>query len=196
MAENLQSAVVDAGNVAATAPAGGASVEVTIRPHAAKVRVQRLSGHDPVSPSPPTAADWTLRPNHTSGTDPIHFWLGPAEQLIESVSMSSTKLLETIRLRANSNVEFMTDVSSALAVLRVRGPGAAAVLATDCTLDLESADLAPGRCAQTLFAQTSVLIHPLENSAGWDLYVESPAVRFVHDWLLRGVTRVNARCAE
>lgn len=190
MVEILQRLVLDTGHVAATMPRGHPDVDITIRPHAAKVRIQRLALSDPaMSAAPAPLVDWTLKPNHTSGTDPIRYWLGPTEQLIVSNTMASRMLLEKIRQWTTPGVEFLTDVSSAIAVLRVRGPRASALLATDCTLDLEGADLAFGRCAQTTFAQSSVLIHRLAGFDGWDLYVERPALQFVHHWLQRGVAR-------
>lgn len=187
MVEILQRSVIDTNPVAATMTRCTPQVEITTRPHAAKVRIQLLSAGEPLVPAASAPRmDWSLRPNHTSGTDPIRLWLGPTEQLIVSSSMSSRTLLQKIRPGTHPGVEFLTDVSSALAVLRIRGPGASALLATDCTLDLESPDFAASRCAQTMFAQAPVLLHRLADAEGWDMYVERPALSFVHEWLRRG----------
>lgn len=183
MAKRLEPSAVDAGDV--SAPVAGARVELSIRPYAAKVRVQRLPGRHRMSPPPLGGVDWDLPPNHASGTEPTHFWLGPDERLIVSTSLSRAALLDTLRPFADPQREFFTDVSSALAIVRVGGRGALSLLATDCTLDLEGGELAPGRCAQTLFAQTSVLVHRRADVEGYDLYVERPTLQFVHDWLQR-----------
>lgn len=163
-------------------------VEVVRRPYIAKVRVQQLPGHDGAGAlrrlfAGGASIDWDLEPNRTCGSDPVQFWLSPVERLIVSCTWPAAALRAAVATACAASAEIVTDVSCASAVLRVSGAGAVEALASDCALDLDGAEMAPGCCAQIVFAQTSVLIHRLP--AAWDLYVERPALTFVHDWIVR-----------
>jgi sarcosine oxidase subunit gamma len=50
------------------------------------------------------------------------------------------------------------DVSASRVALELAGEGAAELLATGCSLDLDPAAFAPGRCAQTLLARAEVIL--------------------------------------
>jgi heterotetrameric sarcosine oxidase gamma subunit len=54
----------------------------------------------------------------------------------------------------------------------------------DCTLDLEGQAVPPGACAQTPFAQTTVMIHRPSTSEAWRLFVERYVANHVWDWLI------------
>lgn len=157
-------------------------IDITERVQLAKVLVQHLPGTAHV-PTARSAGDWALAPNCTGGIDPLHLWLGPAEQLVVSATRSRVELLATLSDRADPKTELMADLTSALSVLRLSGVGVIAALATDCSLDLEGPALAMGRCAQTICVQCSVLLHR-SGAEHWDLYIERSAARFVHDWLV------------
>ena len=83
----------------------------------------------------------------------------------------------------DSTLPMAIDVSDRYASLRLQGARAWDVLATGTGLD--PATLAPGRCAQTLFAEEIVVF--VQRLAGaepdYRLLVEAPFATFLTDWL-------------
>ena len=69
----------------------------------------------------------------------------------------------------------ITDVTDGRVAFRLAGPSAREVLAKGCPLDLHPRAFAPGRCAQSLLAKASVLIHLVddgpERGPSFDVYV-------------------------
>lgn len=158
-------------------------VVVSESPPLAKLRVQRLSGTSTAQGS--SLAHWELAANTTTGSDPLVFWTSPVERLVVSASRSIGELCAALAAEPQAAATVATDVSHALAVLRVEGSGALAALATDVALDLEGPEMGPGRCAQTLFAQLPVLLHRPGSALAYDLYVDRATARYGWDWLVR-----------
>jgi sarcosine oxidase, subunit gamma len=81
------------------------------------------------------------------------------------------------------------DVSDARAVLGLTGPKARDLLARACPLDLHPSAFAPGRCAQTTLARTTMLLHLLadepDRGASFDLYVARSFADYAWSWLER-----------
>lgn len=124
------------------------------------------------------------QPNTAVGVDPIALWKAPDDWLVYSQSLSSEALSDWAeRIRSEAPL-VITDVSSASVLLELSGPRALDVLMRDCTLDLEGDAIAPGACAQTLFAQTTVMIHRPVSTETWRLFVERSVAMHVWEWLL------------
>jgi sarcosine oxidase, subunit gamma len=83
--------------------------------------------------------------------------------------------------------------------LRVAGPSARDVLAKGTPLDLHPRAFPPGRCAGTLLAKASVLIHLLdddaERGASFDVYVARSFAHYVWTWLEDGGREYGALIA-
>jgi sarcosine oxidase subunit gamma len=81
----------------------------------------------------------------------------------------------------------VTDLTDGRAAFRVAGPSARDVLAKGCPLDLHARAFPPGRCAQSLLAKASVLIHLAldDPQAGpsFDLYVARSFSHYLFSWL-------------
>lgn len=81
------------------------------------------------------------------------------------------------------------DVGDARAVLGLSGARARDLLARACPLDLHPSVFAPGRCAQTTLARTTMLLHLLADEPGlgpsFDLYVARSYADYAWSWLER-----------
>jgi len=81
------------------------------------------------------------------------------------------------------------EVGDARAVLGLSGPRTRDLLARACPLDLHPSVFAPGRCAQTTLARTTMLLHLLADEPGqgptFDLYVARSFADYAWSWLER-----------
>jgi sarcosine oxidase subunit gamma len=94
------------------------------------------------------------------------FWLGPDEWLITTPEGARSDL-KTVLQEALEGIHFaLSDVSSGQTTLVVSGPDAGSLLSKSCTLDLHPRAFAPGQCAQTLLAGSTVLLSRLERAHG------------------------------
>lgn len=124
------------------------------------------------------------RPNTTLGNDPITLWKAPDDWLVYSQNLTPEALSDWVGSIESESPVVVTDVSSASVVLELSGPRTLDVLMRDCTLDLEGDAIAPGACAQTQFAQTTVTIHRPVSAETWRLFVERSVAIHVWEWLL------------
>jgi len=148
----------------------------------AKVRVQVLRPRGCDRP----AADPAMLPqvpNTAIGSDPCALWGGPDDWIVYSQNLDGNALHHWVSEIATDAPLVATDVSGATSVLELRGMRAVYILMRDCTLDLDG-DAVPLRgCAQTLLAQTTVLIHRSAQDT-WRVFVERSAASHVWDWLV------------
>jgi len=99
-------------------------------------------------------------------------WLAPDEWLLRTQTDGVDGLAARVE-RALAGCWFaVTDQSSGYSVVQLRGPRARDVINAGCPLDLHQRVLPFGRCAQTHFFKTSVLLRPLDETGdGWELIV-------------------------
>ena len=76
----------------------------------------------------------------------------------------------------------VADVSHGRTVFAIAGPGAIGLLAHGCSLDLHPRVFAPGRCAQTLFAQVPALLHLRSAEPRFDLHVDASHEAHLRHW--------------
>lgn len=151
-----------------------------------KLRVQALRARDSyVALADPQRLPHA--PNTSAGDRPVSMWMSPGDWLVYSTMDEAEALNEWVTVVHSEVPLVATDVSSALVVIELSGARAVDILARDCTLDLEGGAMAPGACARTLFAQTSVLIHRPRGLGTWLLFVERPVARHVWSWLADSV---------
>jgi sarcosine oxidase subunit gamma len=96
-------------------------------------------------------------------------WLGPDEWLVLGA-----------REEDFPGAAATVDVSANRVHLELAGTGAAEVLATGCSLDLDA--LGPGRCAQTLLARAQVILLRPELERWWIL-VRPSFAPYLRAWL-------------
>jgi sarcosine oxidase subunit gamma len=127
-------------------------------------------------------------PNTSAGRGDLGaLWLGPDAWLLTCPPAETAPRIDGLRAALSEVHAAIVDVSDGRVALRLAGPNARDVFAKGCPLDLHPRAFAPGRCAQSLLAKASVLIHLLSEDAHrgptFNLYV---ARSFAHDlfaWL-------------
>jgi sarcosine oxidase gamma subunit len=85
----------------------------------------------------------------------------------------------------------VVDNSSGLTTIHVTGDNAAALIATDCPLDLHPREFKPGQCAQTRLAKAGMTISPLADGSGFELIIRRSFADYLLLWL-QDALRVNA----
>jgi heterotetrameric sarcosine oxidase gamma subunit len=151
-------------------------------PFVAKLRVQVLRRRGMQTPAA-SLMHLPDNPNTGLGSDPIALWKAPDDWLVYSPTLTADALNSWVAAVPHNTPLIATDVSSASTVFELSGTNALDILMRDCTLDLEGNAVPPGACAQTQFAQVSVMIHrPTADT--WRLFVDRSVAGHVWDWLL------------
>jgi sarcosine oxidase subunit gamma len=127
-------------------------------------------------------------PCTSAGRDQIGaLWLGPDQWLVTCPFTEVPRTLASLREALAGVHAAITDISDGRVALRVAGPSAREVLAKGCPLDLHPRSFPPGRCAQTLLAKASVLIHLVddvpERDPSFDVYVARSFAHYLWTWL-------------
>jgi sarcosine oxidase subunit gamma len=99
-------------------------------------------------PAPNTATTWSNR-------DVL--WLGPDEWLVVGEPDDVDAIRHDLEETLSGHHHSILDVSSNRIVFEL--VDALEILSTGCGLDLHPSRWRPGRCAQTLFGQTQVILH-------------------------------------
>lgn len=102
-----------------------------------------------------------LKPNTSARSEAlIALWLGPRSWLLVAEKPDSPLAGFTDQrdvLNAAGGALF--DLSASCVAYRIAGPGAPAVIASGCPLDLHARAFRVGDCAQSLFGRIDVLLH-------------------------------------
>jgi sarcosine oxidase, subunit gamma len=126
-------------------------------------------------------------PNTTAARgDLVALWLGPDAWLLTCPPDEAAAHIGSLREALSDVHAAITDVSDGRVALRLRGPNARDVLAKGCPLDLHPRAFAAGRCAQSLLAKGSMLVHLVaDDTRGptFDLYVARSFAHYVYAWL-------------
>ena len=78
----------------------------------------------------------------------------------------------------------MTEVGESLACLHIAGPKARDVIAKGCPLDLHPRVFGGvGHCAQSHLAKTTVILHQVSETPGFDLYTRRSFSDYLWRWL-------------
>ena len=86
-------------------------------------------------------------------------WLGPNEWLI-TVKRSEVSIMKALEDRLSGLHVAITDLTGGQSLLEIGGRQSRDVLSAACTLDLHPDVFMQGSCAQTILAQSNVLITP------------------------------------
>ena len=108
-------------------------------------------------------------------------WLGPDEWLITGPT-DSVALTAKLQRAFRGKFVTATDLSHAMAVIRLAGPNAGDVLSKGCGLDLHPRVFKPGNVAGTLLARADVVLHQVEASA-YHLYIRRSYADYLWRWL-------------
>jgi heterotetrameric sarcosine oxidase gamma subunit len=141
-------------------------IAATIDGHGIAIRAPEIAGQFLVSGTDMPA-------NAIEGSDPYALWLAPGHRLVVGGAVPDGT--------------FVSDVTDGMVVIELFGTRTDDILAMGCPLDLAS--LAPGRCAQTLFAGVKVLLYRRGDAVR--LHVERPLAHWLLDWLRQAATSVE-----
>ena len=111
------------------------------------------------------------------------YWMGPDEWLIITPAGRQDELKEKLHKALNGVFSAVVDNSSGLTMLHITGENAAALLATDCPLDLHAREFKHGQCAQTRLAKAGMTLSPLAEQAGFEVIIRRSFADYLLLWL-------------
>jgi Sarcosine oxidase gamma subunit len=117
-------------------------------------------------------------PNRAIGRRPRLLWLAPQDWMIVNGTADWSKAL-TAEVTGLAHV---ADVTDGRVVFEVSGANGRALLAKGTSIDLHPRVFTPGRCAQTLFAQTRILIDQVSDDPVYHLYADSSYADHLAAW--------------
>jgi heterotetrameric sarcosine oxidase gamma subunit len=122
-----------------------------------------------------TAAD--LAPNELRGDGPWQLWLAPDRALLVGVRAMPEG--------------FAFDVTDGLATFEIAGPRAAEMVVMGCTLDPLGPVLAPGRCAQTVFAGVKAVIYAPGARDTFRLHADRSLAAYLLEWFIQAASALQ-----
>ena len=111
------------------------------------------------------------------------YWLGPDEWLVVTPAGRQQQVGDALRNALDGVFSSVVDNSSGLTTIHVTGDKAAALLATDCPLDLHPREFEPGQCAQTRLAKAGMTISPLADGKGFEVIIRRSFADYLLRWL-------------
>jgi sarcosine oxidase subunit gamma len=111
------------------------------------------------------------------------YWLGPDEWLVLTPAGQQVSLKQKLSKAFKGAFCAVVDNSSGLTMLHITGANAAALLATDCPLDLHPRAFRPGQCAQTRLARAGMTISPLADNSGFEVIIRRSFADYLLLWL-------------
>jgi sarcosine oxidase subunit gamma len=111
------------------------------------------------------------------------YWLGPDEWLIMTPAGRQDELKAKLHKALAGVFSAVVDNSSGLTVLHITGDNAAALLATDCPLDLHAREFKVGQCAQTRLARAGMTLSPLADGSGFEVIIRRSFADYLLLWL-------------
>lgn len=114
--------------------------------------------------------------------------LSRGQWMLSAVAGADGSFCETIRSRIGSS-GFVSEQSHGRVIVRVSGAAARKLLQKGCRLDLHASVATAGFCAQTPMAQVGVLMHQIDDTPTYDLYVYSGFAHSFWHWLTEGAAQ-------
>lgn len=111
------------------------------------------------------------------------YWLGPDEWLIMTPAGKQGDLKDRLISALDGVFSAVVDNSSGLTTIHISGDNAAALLATDCPLDLHPGHFKPGQCAQTRLSKAGMTLSPLADHAGFEVVIRRSFADYLLLWL-------------
>jgi sarcosine oxidase subunit gamma len=121
---------------------------------------------------------------YVRNADSVLAWLGPDEWLLSGTESIDSRVV-SLRSDLEPHRHAVTDLSSGLVAIQVKGYEAQQVFAKGCTLNLDEAHFASGQCAQTLLAKATVVLICSESADASTREFEIVVRRSLADYLWR-----------
>lgn len=131
--------------------------------------------------------------NTFSGGDHRVYWLGPDEWLIETDAENAAALSGELAAALAGRHAAVNDVGGGQVALRLVGAAARAILAKGCALDLHPREFAPGQCARTGLAKTTVLLAAVDAVPSYTIIVGGSFADYLCRWLAKAARPHGAR---
>ena len=110
-------------------------------------------------------------------------WLGPNEWWVTAKDGEADSLVETLRNAFAGQHAIACDVSESRTILGLKGPKAREVLMRGISLDLHPRVFTPGQCAQTGLSRCNVLLHLVDDTPRFEIYVLKSFSDYLWRWL-------------
>ena len=118
----------------------------------------------------------------TGGSRQI-LWLGPNEWWLTAPDGEAEALIEALRGAFVGQHATACDVSESRAIIALKGPKAREVLMRGVTVDLHPREFRVGQCAQTGVSRANALIHLVDDTPTYELYVLKSFSDYLWRWL-------------
>jgi sarcosine oxidase subunit gamma len=119
------------------------------------------------------------------------YWLGPDEWLIMTPGGQQDDIKTRLHKALSGVFSAVVDNTSGLTTLHITGDNAAALLATDCPLDLHPREFKAGQCAQTRLAKAGMTLSPLTDEAGFEVIIRRSFADYLLLWLQDAATALE-----
>ena len=127
-----------------------------------------------------------VTPNRAvSGQGLAALWLGPDEWLIVGPPGREKDLTAALRQVLTRQHAAVVDLSEARTVITVAGPKAREMLQKGTPLDLHPRAFEPGHCAQTGLTRANIILHQIDASPRYDVYVQNSFADYLWNWMER-----------
>jgi len=171
---------------AASSKRDGAGIVLSEVPHRAIVNI-RGTASDPAFTAAVQNATGVALPNSantvsTAGGRQI-LWLGPNEWWATGPDGEADALLEALRAAFVGQHATACDVSESRAIIALKGPKAREVLMRGVSLDLHPREFRVGQCAQTGVSRANALIHLVDDTPTFEVYVLKSFSDYLWRWL-------------
>jgi len=125
-----------------------------------------------------------VSPNTVSdGAGHAALWLAPDEWLFVGPTGSEGEIVASLQGALAPYHHSVLDITANRTTLELAGSRAREVLATGCALDLHPRVFGPGRCAQTLYAKTQVVVWQVDHVPTFRLLVRPSFARYLAEFL-------------
>jgi sarcosine oxidase, subunit gamma len=186
-----------------TARAAQANPEAGVRlgesPHRCQIDL-RGNPADPAFTSAVTSViggELPTTPNRTApGNGLTTLWLGPDEWLIVGAPGREARLASELRQTLAGQHAAVVDLSEARTVIVATGPSSRDALQKGTPLDLHPRAFQPGHCAQTALTKANVIIHQIDDTPRYDIYVANSFADYLWNWLERATAEYGLAVIE
>ena len=171
---------------AASSKRVGVGIVLSEVPHRALVNI-RGTASDPAFAAAVQNATGVALPNSantvSTAADRQILWLGPNEWWATGPVGEADALLEALRAAFVGQHATACDVSESRAIIALKGPKAREVLMRGVSLDLHPREFRVGQCAQTGVSRANALIHLVDDTPTFEVYVLKSFSDYLWRWL-------------
>jgi sarcosine oxidase subunit gamma len=122
---------------------------------------------------------WPIVPNTVAGEVVRVAWLAPGEW---AIFQPAEEIVAQVKQVCSGHLHHLADISASRRLWRVRGAHSRALIAKGCSLDTHPKAMSAEQCAQTVFAQTSILLVAQATSNAFDIVADASFAGHLRAW--------------